>query len=215
MMSRRLITRGITGAVLVMGADGRPLYVTVCDTTDVAHGWRERKRTGGAIVHVPTGEVVHQGLAMPHSPRWHDGRLWVLESGRGRLITIDPRRGMIEDEIATSSGFARGLAFLDRFAFVGTSMARETAQFGDLPILDEGTEGLRCGIEIVDLATGRSAGRIEFEAGCRELFDVQVVPAVPRFGLVGFHKRTVNDVFVLPPETMRDVATVPAMLPGS
>jgi hypothetical protein len=22
---------------------------------------------------------------MPHSPRWHEGRLWVLESGTGRF----------------------------------------------------------------------------------------------------------------------------------
>jgi hypothetical protein len=28
-------------------------------------------------------EVISRGLSMPHSPRWHDGRLWVCESGTG------------------------------------------------------------------------------------------------------------------------------------
>jgi hypothetical protein len=26
---------------------------------------------------------------MPHSPRWHEGRLWLLESGTGQLVLID------------------------------------------------------------------------------------------------------------------------------
>ena len=35
-----------------------------------------------------------RGLSMPHSPRWYDGQsLWVLESGRGALVTIDPKPG--------------------------------------------------------------------------------------------------------------------------
>ena len=33
------------------------------------------------------------GLCMPHSPRWHDGRLWLLESGRGALCVVDPATG--------------------------------------------------------------------------------------------------------------------------
>lgn len=28
--------------------------------------------------------VLLNGLGMPESPRWHDGRLWVLELERGR-----------------------------------------------------------------------------------------------------------------------------------
>src|SRR5262249_51414427 len=41
----------------------------------------------------PTGEFVTRGLSMPHSPRWHDGRLWLLESGTGQLVLVDPAVG--------------------------------------------------------------------------------------------------------------------------
>jgi uncharacterized protein (TIGR03032 family) len=36
---------------------------------------------GGVLIHIPTGELAATGLSMPHSPRWHDGKLWLLNSG--------------------------------------------------------------------------------------------------------------------------------------
>lgn len=35
-------------------------------------------------------------LSMPHSPRWYDGKLWVLHSGTGGFGTIDPNTGAYE-----------------------------------------------------------------------------------------------------------------------
>ena len=112
--------------------DGAPKYVTVLGTTDEAGGWRERKADGGAILDVPSGEVVDAGLSMPHSPRWHDGRLWVLESGRGKLAVVDPATGTRED-VAEVPGFARGLTFVGRYALVGLSHVREHT-FDGLPL---------------------------------------------------------------------------------
>ena len=77
-------------------------------------------------VSMPTGQAVARGLAMPHSPRLHDGRLWVLDSGRGRLATVDAATGRVEP-VAELPGYARGLAFAGPFAFVGLSRIRETA----------------------------------------------------------------------------------------
>ena len=45
---------------------------------------------------VDSGELMAQGLSMPHSPRWYAGRLWVCESGAGTLGFIDPRTGRYE-----------------------------------------------------------------------------------------------------------------------
>src|SRR4051812_41470161 len=59
-------------------ADGRPRYVTALGETDTAGGWRANKPQGGCLMEVGSGEVVSRGLSMPHSPRWHDGRLWLL-----------------------------------------------------------------------------------------------------------------------------------------
>src|SRR5262249_37549456 len=60
---------------------GRPTYVTALGETDTANGWRADKPRGGCLVEVTSGEVISRGLSMPHSPRWHDDRLWLLESG--------------------------------------------------------------------------------------------------------------------------------------
>src|SRR5581483_9732045 len=63
---------------------GRPKFVTALGESDAAGGWRADKPRGGVVMDVPTGAVAVRGLCMPHSPRWHDGRLWVLESGTGQ-----------------------------------------------------------------------------------------------------------------------------------
>src|SRR4051794_8512022 len=73
--------------------DGKPRYVTALGTTDTAGGWRAGKPAGGVLTAVPDGEVICRGLSMPHSPRWQDGRLWLLESGTGRLVLVDRAAG--------------------------------------------------------------------------------------------------------------------------
>ena len=96
----------LNGLALV---DGQAKYVTALGETDTADGWRANKPQGGCFIDVASGAVVSRGLSMPHSPRWHDGRLWVLESGTGRLVLIDPASGQRET-VAELPGFARGLA---------------------------------------------------------------------------------------------------------
>ena len=110
---------------------------------------------------------------MPHSPRWHDGRLWVLQSGTGTLSTVDPRTGAITD-IASLPGFTRGLAFTGRYALVGLSQVRESV-FTDLPITQTAEER-NCGVWIVDTTTGAIVGILRFEGVVQEIFDVALLP---------------------------------------
>ncbi len=77
----------LNGLVLV---DGRPGFVTAMAESDTPAGWRPTKATSGVVMHVDSGETVARGFAMPHSPRWYNGKLWVLDSGRGSSGT---RRG--------------------------------------------------------------------------------------------------------------------------
>jgi len=51
--------------------DGRPKYVTTVSQSDVADGWRDRRRNGGCVIDVTTNETIITGLSMPHSPRVH------------------------------------------------------------------------------------------------------------------------------------------------
>jgi uncharacterized protein (TIGR03032 family) len=156
-------------------ADGAPRYVTALGETDTPQGWRADKVRGGCLIDVPTGETVARGFAMPHSPRVHGGRVWMLHSGAGRLVLIDPSSGRAEP-VAELPGYTRGLALHDHFAFVGLSKIRETATFGGMPIAER-RPGLKCGVGVVDLTTGRLAAHLEFVTGVEEIFDVQVVAA--------------------------------------
>ncbi|MBZ5740206.1 TIGR03032 family protein [Nocardioides mangrovi] len=154
--------------------DGRPAYVTVMARSDEAGGWRAARNETGTVLDVASGEPVTTGLAMPHSPRWYDGALYVLNSGWGRLERVDPATGERE-VVATFPGYARGLACHGHLAFVGLSKIRETTTFGGTPLAAYHDQ-LKCGVGVVDLRTGETLATLEFENGVDEIFDVQAVP---------------------------------------
>jgi uncharacterized protein (TIGR03032 family) len=157
-------------------ADGKPRYVTMLGETDEARGWRPNKASGGCLMDVTTNAIIARNFAMPHSPRVAGGRLWLLDSGRGRLVTVDPKDGRAETVIELP-GYARGLAFAGEAAFVGLSRIRETSTFGGLPIADRIKE-LKCGVAVIELRAGRIAALLEFKSGVDEVFDVQVLPGL-------------------------------------
>jgi uncharacterized protein (TIGR03032 family) len=151
-----------------------PRYVTALAETDTPQGWRPDKASSGCLIDVASGQTVARGFAMPHSPRVHGDRVLLLNSGAGQLVLVDPFSGKAET-VTELPGFTRGLALYDRFAFVGLSKIRETSTFGGMPIAARRPE-LKCGIGVVDLATGRLVAHLEFVTGVEEIFDVQVVP---------------------------------------
>ena len=153
---------------------GKPKYVSSLGVSDEAAGWRKDKAFGGMIMDVDTNEFVARELSMPHSPRWYQDKLWVLESGAGQLITIEPETGE-KTVIAEVPGFCRGIDFIERYALIGLSQVRETAVFAGLP-LTEREQNRKCGVWIVDIETGQTAGYLVFSEGVQEIFSVQVVP---------------------------------------
>lgn len=156
-------------------ADGRPRYVTAMAETDTREGWRENKATSGCVIDVPSGQTVARGFAMPHSPRLHDGRLLVLDSGKGQLAHVDTASGSVTP-ISHLPGYTRGMAVHGPLAFVGLSKIRETSTFGGVPIAEQ-RESLKCGVGVVELATGRVGALFEFHSGVEEIFDVAILPA--------------------------------------
>ena len=110
---------------------------------------------------------------MPHSPRLHQGRVWLLDSGRGRLVTVDPLSGQAE-VVCELPGYARGLTMVGPVAFVGLSRIRETSTFGGVPVADRRNE-LKCGVAVVELTSGRQVSLLEFHSGVEEIFDVQLI----------------------------------------
>jgi uncharacterized protein (TIGR03032 family) len=81
---------------------------------------------------------------MPHSPRWYQGKLWVLESGQGGLAVVDLQRGRWET-VAQVPGFTRGLDFWGPLAFIGLSQVRESAVFSGIPLVERLKERT-CGV---------------------------------------------------------------------
>lgn len=154
--------------------DGRPAFVTAFGTSDEAGGWRTGKADSGLVIDIASNEIVAAGLSMPHSPRWHDERLWVLESGHGRIGVVDLASGSV-DTVAELPGFTRGLTFVGRYALVGLSQVRESV-FDGLP-LTQRDEPRRCGVWIIDTSTGTTVGFLQFDGSVREVFDVQVLSA--------------------------------------
>jgi uncharacterized protein (TIGR03032 family) len=157
-------------------AGGRAKLVTALAETDEAGGWRAAKATTGCLIDVESGETVVRGLAMPHSPRVHQERIFVLDSGRGRLVVADAERGSVTT-VCELPGYTRGLAMMGSFAFVGLSRIRETSTFGGLPIADR-RDSLKCGVAVVDLISGRQMALLEFHTGVEEIFDVQIVQGI-------------------------------------
>jgi uncharacterized protein (TIGR03032 family) len=162
--------------------------VTAVSRSDVADGWRDRRVDGGVVIDVKSSQIVAEGLSMPHSPRLHRGRLWLLNSGVGEFGFLDPKSGRFEP-VAFCPGYARGLAFIGDHAVIGLSLAREDRTFNGLPLdgalKARGTEP-RCGLAIINLESGDMTGWARIEGVVRELYDVAVLPDVACPSLVGF-----------------------------
>jgi uncharacterized protein (TIGR03032 family) len=177
--------------------EGQPKYVTALGESDVAGGWRATKDRGGCLMEVSSGEVISRSLSMPHSPRWHDGRLWLLESGTGQLVLVDPATGR-RQRVAELPGFARGLALSGPYAFVGLSKIRKTSVMDGVPLADR-REQLKCGVAVVDLRGGRVIASLEFQTAVEEIFDVQLLRGLRFPEVIGFQHETIQHTFVIPP----------------
>jgi len=163
--------------------DGKPKYVTAMSETDTAAGWRPNKVKTGCLIDVDSSRTVARGFAMPHSPRVYRGKVWLLDSGRGQLVRVDPADGSVET-VAQVPGYTRGLAFYNQLAFIGLSRIRETSTFGGVPIAED-REKLKCGVAVVDVETGRTVATLEFKSGVEEIFDVAVVPGARSVAMRG------------------------------
>ena len=184
--------------------DGRPRYVTALGETDEPTGWRADKAKGGILMDVASGEILTRGLSMPHSPRWHAGRLWVCESGAGTLGYVDPSTGRYEP-VAEVPGFTRGLDFAGNFAFVGLSQVRESAIFSGIPIAERAPAERNCGVWVVDVRSGRTVAFLRFEDAVQEVFAVQVLPGLRYPDVDPDDPRLLADSYDLPAAALEQV----------
>ncbi|MGF1581941.1 MAG: TIGR03032 family protein [Gemmataceae bacterium] len=191
----------LNGLALV---DGQPKYLTCLGKTDEAGGWRANKANGGLLLDMQTNEILLEGLSMPHSPRWYQGKLWLLESGDGSIGWVD-LEGRKYHKICELPGFTRGIDFVGPLAFVGLSQVRETAIFSGIPITQRLTERIS-GVYVVNIETGELVAFLKFTGGVQELFAVQVLPGILRPELLNEFTDLLKHAYVLPEQVMAEVS---------
>lgn len=181
--------------------DGAAAYVTAVSRSDAADGWRDRRRDGGLVIDVASGEIALSGLSMPHSPRWHDGKLWLLNSGTGEFGHVDLAAGRFEP-VCFCPGYLRGLSFTGDYALVGLSKPRHNKTFSGLDLDDQLQSRHvepRCGVQVIDLRSGDIVHWLRLDGMVEELYDVVALPNVRRPMALGFKTDEIRRVLNVGP----------------
>ncbi|MDD1449161.1 TIGR03032 family protein [Dolichospermum sp. ST_sed8] len=176
---------------------GKPTYVTACSATDKAAGWRDHRQNGGIVIHIPSNEIIATNLSMPHSPRWYQNKLWLLNAGTGELGYLNDSKFV---PITFCSGFVRGLAFWGNYALVGTSKLR-TRNFTGLSLenrLQAEKKQAECGLLVINLKNGEIVHWLRLETVIEELFDVVVLPGVSQPKALGFENEDIQRLITFP-----------------
>ena len=188
--------------------DGAPKYVTAVCKSDSVDGWRDRRQDGGVVIDVETDEIVCEGLSMPHSPRWHNGKLWVLNAGTGYLGWVDFENKKFVP-FTFCPGFLRGLSLHGNVAAIGISKPRNK-RFEGLALdgeLSKRDADPWCGVQIVSLNNGDVLHWARFEGDLNEIFDVCILPGVRNPMLVGLKTTDIRELITFENELPTKEAT--------
>ena len=178
--------------------DGRPRFATAFGTGNTPGAWRETLLDSGVVYDVTTGEVVADGLGMPHSPRVFDGQLYVLLSATGQLVRIDPARRSRE-VVCEIGGFVRGMDKVGDYLFVALSKLRKNSStFARLPFAEKAD---RSGLVVIHLPTGARVAELTYRASVDEVYDVHVLPGLRRPNVLNTDKEVHTRGLMIPGTT--------------
>jgi uncharacterized protein (TIGR03032 family) len=166
---------------------GKVRFVTVIAQTDQANGWRDRRHDGGCVIDITNNQIVATGLSMPHSPRYYQDRLWLLNSGTGEFGYLDLQQEKFEP-LVFCPGYLRGCALIENYAVVGISQLRNKTFSGlllDQKLQQANLESF-CGLLIIDLLQGEIVHWLKLEGVVSELYDVAILPKIRRPMAIGF-----------------------------
>ena len=161
--------------------DGQPAFVTAFSTSNTPQGWRDTVTTSGVIVDVKSNEVIVDGVAMPHTPRWYDGKLYVLQTAKGLLSTVDINSGKLTT-VSKVGGFVRGMAKVGDYVFVATSKLRKNSS--TFAKLDFAKAADRAGITVIHLPTGAKVGEMVYASSVDEIYDVHILTGKRRVNIL-------------------------------
>lgn len=177
--------------------NGAVKYVTAVSKSNTIDGWRDRRGDGGVVIDVEKNEIVCEGLSMPHSPRLHNGKLWLLNSGAGELGYVDFASKKFVP-VVFMPGFGRGLSFFGKYAFVGLSKPRYERFEGlalDQKLKDADSQAW-CGIQVIDLEKNSCAEWFRIDGAIGEIYDVAIIPDVKCPMSLGFASAEIKSLIL-------------------
>lgn len=154
--------------------DGEPAFVTTFSKLDERGQWRKQASFEGTLMDVQRNEILLDGLAMPHSPRWHAGQVYFCNSGHGLVCRFDPRSGKMETLLEVP-GFTRGITFYGPIMIVGLSKVRQSDVTKPAPLVQKYEETFS-GLWLFDLQNNREIGQLRFTGNVDQIYDVAVLP---------------------------------------
>lgn len=176
-------------------------YVSAAAASDAPGGWRSGIGSSGLILDAATDAPVATGLALPVSPRLHDGRLWLDEAASGLFGFVHPGSAAFE-EVAFCPGWLSGMAFIDGYALVATSASRDGQGAGGLPLeANLASYGARAqtALCVIDPARGEVVHWVRFD-GLAELRDVAVLPETVQPAALGLAGDDIRRVLSIGPD---------------
>ena len=172
--------------------DGKPAYVTTFSQEDKAGMWRTKDgKFNGTLMAVASNEILLDGLAMPHSPRWYNDKVYFCNSGHGHICSYEPDTKTSEI-LAEVPGFTRGMDFYGPIMFVGLSKVRQGDVTRPAPLAqkyDETFSGIWL-MNINDESLIASSGKnnaatpentreiahLKFTGNVDQIYDIAVIP---------------------------------------
>ncbi len=170
--------------------DDGPRFVTALSSTGTRESWRINAPDGGMLMDIRSG-IWREGLSMPHSPKIHGESIWLLESGRGQLITISSDNNSMET-VWRSDGILRGLDFSGDCAFVGQSKLRESSASVFAALSERLHNPSCCHIYAIDVQHGKALGH----AALPDISEISSVTVIRK-----------PQVFILEPDQLQTAAT--------
>jgi uncharacterized protein (TIGR03032 family) len=155
-------------------------YTAFADDISSGKPWKEGygpdKR--GVVYSGKTRRAIYRGLTCPHAAKLDGDRLWLCNSGYGEIGYLDQLGSPMArwNSVAKLPGFTRGLALVKGYAIVGLSKVIDKYEPYAPGLTPSAT---RCGIAIVDMATGSTEAMLWWPDGY-QIYDVQPMPGVVR-----------------------------------
>lgn len=155
--------------------NGQPAYATCFGAYVGGEGWRDADNLHtGLLMDVQQNEIVMDGLCMPHSPKVHQGRVYLCNSGYGAVLCYDPQT-QSTTKVLELPGFTRALCFYGDYMLVGCSRFRKSKIKTQLPLVDM-YETSNAGVYIVDTSDYSIVAYCRFDGDVSQLYDIAVIP---------------------------------------